>query len=222
MPDWTGYVQQKLGSTGLPRHCEQEIVAELACHLEDIGDCVSKADAQVHDWRAFARDIRKAKEDYMHGRVRTFWVPGLAVDLLATFLLRGIQVAGVHPTVFLTQPIAMVIYPYWLLMLPLVGALGAYWSQHAGGRPVTRMLVATFPCVVLGTAMIFFSIASMVAALFVPQAVSGVKFLAIATAETLFVWVVMPGVALGLGALPFLTGERRPEPAHSDAAAAAR
>ncbi len=223
MPDWKSYVRQRLGRTGLPRDCEQEIVRELASHLEDMEVSERRVEQQVPDWAALARDIRDAKEDYMQGRVRTFWVPGLAVDLLATFLMQGVQLAGVRPTVILTQPIPMVIYFPWLLMLPLLGALGAYWSRTVGGSPRMRWLVATFPCVVLAVLGSVSLIVNLVVALFVPEARTGFKFLTLAASEMAAVHVIAPAIALSIGALPFLRGDRgKRAAAPSDAAIAAQ
>ncbi len=219
MRDWTSYVERKLGSTGLPRRCEQEIVAELASHFEDMGNSAADAENQVSDWGTLARNIRKAKEDYMSARVRNFWVPGLVVDLVAVFLLRGLQIAGVRPIVLLTHPIPLVIYLPWLLLLPLVGGMGAYWSRQAGGSMRTRVLVATFPCVVLGAAMIAGAIGSMIAAL-IGRDPGYVRFLAMAASQTLLVWAILPAIALGLGALPFVRSRQATETPRSDAATA--
>ncbi len=219
MPDWIGYVQRKLGSTGLPRDCEQEVIAELAGHLEDANGSAPPGEP-VADWAALARDIRDAKENYMNTRMRAFWIPGLVVGVISSIALRLVQAAGVRPIVGFTHNLEVVIYIPWLIMLPLVGALGAYWSRQAGGHTQMRLLAAIFPCIALGVPAGVMMLGTVGAAFFYPGTVDRLSFLAMAFPLFVGVWMVTPGVALALGALPFLKGDRRPEPARSGAATA--
>ncbi len=220
--DWIAYVRQKLGSTGLAPECEQEIVAELAGHLEDRYAATGDAENAECDWAALARKIRSLKGDYMHARLRNFWIPGLITGVISTIALRLVQAAGYRPIVGFTQHhhIEIVIYIPWLLMLPLAGAVGAYWSRQAGGDTRTRLLVAIFPCLALAAPVGVMMLGTTGAAFFYPGTVERLDFLALAFPVFLGVWIVAPGLALALGALPFLSSRQRTEPLRSDAATA--
>ncbi len=220
MPDWIGYVRQKLGSTGLPRDCEQEIVAELAAHLEDVGDSAAAQD-QVSDWAALARDIRDAKENFMRDRLQNFWIPGLLTGVLAPCLLTLMQKLGMRPIVMFTHDnIVIVVYLPWLITLPFVGALGAYWSRQAGGNARNRLLAAIFPCLALAVPAVVMMLGTTGAAFFYPDLAERLSFLAIAFPIFVGVWMVAPGAALAFGAMPFLKGGRVTENARSDPATA--
>lgn len=91
-------------------------------------------------------------------------------------------------------PVVMILeFPY-LLGLVLVGAAGAFWSSHAGGRVRDRVVAALAPALWQAVA---------VAAMEAKEAmVAGPPWNRVASA---FVdRAILPGVALILGALPFL------------------
>jgi hypothetical protein len=95
-----------------------------------------------------------------------------------------------------------VFYWQWFVCLPLVGAIGAYWSRNAGGKLLERALAASspavawmcFPGLFLPFVLVFQWIVYHSAPL-VPAALF------------LLGWVVLPEAALLLGALPFLRGD---------------
>lgn len=72
MSDWRAYVRQRLPPLGCPAEREAEIVEELAQQLQDLHDAARRAgaspaaaaarvDAEIHDWHALARDLRRAE-----------------------------------------------------------------------------------------------------------------------------------------------------------------
>ncbi len=72
MPDWRGYVRQRLPRLACSPEREAEVVEEIALQLHDIyttalcyGASASEAEAAVHDeirdWRALARDLQLAE-----------------------------------------------------------------------------------------------------------------------------------------------------------------
>src|ERR1700685_2760409 len=90
MPDWNGLVRERMESLGLSPAEKEDIVSELANHLEDCceelraqGHCKSEAIErsleQVADWPSLSRKIRRAKRkaEMMNNRTKTFWIPGL-------------------------------------------------------------------------------------------------------------------------------------------------
>ncbi len=217
--DWIRYVQQNLGPIGLPTECEQEIVTELATHFEDMGTPAA-ADDPVADWTALRRDIRRAKELSMRDRLQNFWLPGLATGVLAAYLLTFMQKLGMRPIVIFTYNTQIVLYLPWLIALPVVGAMGAYWSRQKGGNPSVRLLTAIFPSLALAVPSCVMMLGTVGAAFFYPGTVERLSFLAAAFPLFVGVWMVAPGAALALGALPFLKVRPQPEGARSDAATA--
>jgi hypothetical protein len=105
MPNWPKIVRQSLlcgkpESRGLPPTHRDDVIRELAAHLEE---CYEQARSeglaneaalqhtlhQVEDWHVLAEEIRRAKpqEDYMNHRTKTVWLPGIATSFLAGLLL---------------------------------------------------------------------------------------------------------------------------------------
>jgi hypothetical protein len=91
------------------------------------------------------------------------------------------------------------IYLPWLAILPIIGAIGAYLSRLANGNLKTRLAAASFPALVL---FALFCPGIAVTAVFAHHL--NWHVLPVAFAGMVFSWVVLPGVALTLGALPFL------------------
>lgn len=200
MPDWVAFVHSRLAATGLPAAREQEIIEELAGHLEDT-EREGYTCAVVQDWPAFARAIRLAEEESMRSRLRALWIPGLISGLLATVALRVVQHTGYRPQVTPSDLQPMVFYYPWFLVLPLVGAIAAFLSRRAQGGVRTRLLAAVFPS---------FGVLAMVC-LLGPLAALGtlykgesLAYLGLLLAQFVAVWVLLPAAGLALGALPFL------------------
>jgi hypothetical protein len=225
MPDWREIVRPRLTPLGLDAKREEEVISELAGHLEDLyedlvrqgkseSEAAEFALSAAADWDETRREIQVATNEevimnYRLGpaekrRLKTFWLPGACTGALSGILLRLLQMPSAPlPHVFWPTPgMPFVFYWHWLLCLPLVGAIGAYWSRHAGGKLRERALAASspalawlcFPGVFLPFVLVFQWIVHH-SAPFVPAALF------------LLGWVVLPEAALLLGALPFLRGD---------------
>ena len=169
MPDWKALVHERMESLGLSPAQEEEIVSELASHLEDCyeefrtqGVCQSEAIEhsleQAADWPGLSRKIRRAKrkEERMNHRTRTLWLPALiSLATAMVFLMTSTQLA-LEPRVIAGQFITLhtsttstnypfAVYLPWLILLPFCGAAGAYLSRRAGGQPLARLLAGLFP-----------------------------------------------------------------------------
>jgi hypothetical protein len=202
---------------------EEEIIAELAGHLEDLykdlvrqgkppSEAAQLALSAAADWDEVRREIQLAanEEAIMNYRVKTLWLPGACTSALSMLVLRLFQIPPAPaPHVFWPRhDIPLVIYWQWLLCLPLIGAIGAYWSQRAGGKLLERALAASFPALTWmgfpGLLLPFVLVFHWIVyhdSLLVPSALF------------LLGWVVLPGASLLLGALPFFRGhaaESRP------------
>lgn len=104
MPDWKQLVRERLSQLNLPPGPKEDVVAELAAHLEDTavsdhetGESENRALAQIH-WHKLGRAIErtKSKEDPMNHPTKTILLPAIAilfaVGLVLVFLDRAAMV----------------------------------------------------------------------------------------------------------------------------------
>jgi hypothetical protein len=203
MPDWRRFVRERLGTLGLSPDREEEIRAELADHLADQSQHADRPAEEI-DWRSLACEIRRAEEDPMSHTAKTLWVPGVSVLLLASIML--IVVTRVVPATLWLSPSGpwMMLGP-WLLSYFVFGALGAYWSRRAGGDPRARLLSGVFPLTL--------HLAIFVLPMIVAATVDSPRFPEHSQLgwllRTSLGWIVIPGVALAVGAMPFLRNSAR-------------
>jgi len=87
MPDWKKLVQARLATLNLPPSAKEDVVAELAAHLEDsaaadraTNESVSPALAHIR-WCQLANAIEHSKreEGTMSHRTKTLWLPATAI-----------------------------------------------------------------------------------------------------------------------------------------------
>lgn len=220
MPDWQRLVRERLSGCGLPAAQQNEVFVELAAHLEDRfelerasgldePEAFRHALNEVDNWRALARKIHRARrqEVVMNHRTRSLWVPGLVCTLAAMGSRMLLVMAGIGPRVLYAGSKAasagLEIYLPWLVMLPAIGALAAYLSQRADGRRPARIVAALFPCLVfVGLFILGLTVTILSRHPTPPRQL----FFAFAVAE--LNWIVIPGAALFLGALPFIRSVR--------------
>ncbi len=216
MPDWVSFVAARMGHTGLPPVREQEIVEELAAHLEDTEE-EGTACEQVRDWPELARRIRVAEEDSMKTRLWTLWIPGLISGVLAALALTVIQKTSFRPVVTSSELQPMVFYYPWFFVLPPVGAIAAYLCRRAGGSVRLRLVVAAFPCLGLLAPLILSGIFAIGATLFTGESTTRLVLMIL---QFITVWGILPAAALLVGAVPFLGGPKAvaaepPDAAHA-------
>lgn len=233
MPDWEALVSRRLGALKGDEGLRAEVVQELAGHLEDFylekcarslseSAAMEQALAQVADWRKLTQKIRMAKreEGSMNYRTKSYWLPGLVTFAASMVWLMILQLTmpirhSWYPADHLVRhvglaPLAMsdtgtqiyflaAPYLFWLLAQPVLGALGAYLSRRGGGEKRARLVASIFPSLMFLCAWSFV----FVIAVFVERnpfvLAHPVNFALIAVPVA-----VVPGVALVLGALPFL------------------
>jgi hypothetical protein len=174
MPDWQKVVREHLAGLNLGHEEENEVIAELAGHLEETyetfcgkgmseQEAMRHALAQVADWKGLHRKIYSArhKEEIMEPRARQFWVPGLlgfslflAFSTIAESTSFGWYLGGKlwlvsHPLVLSLgrgTPILR-FHIESLVLLFFVGATAAGLSRWAGGTLRTSLLSSVFPSV---------------------------------------------------------------------------
>jgi hypothetical protein len=236
MRDWQALVSQRLGALEGEEALRDEIVRELAGHLEDFylekctngfsqAAAMELALAQVADWRGLTRKIRSAKreEESMNDRTKGYWLPGLVAFTASMVWLMILQLA-----IPIRHP--------WYLTDHFVGA-------HAGSAPSLvsntglQIYFSAAPYLFWLLAQPAFGAlgaylsgrgggdlrARMVAGIFPSLmflcALSFVFVIAVFVERNPFVlghplyfavillpWVVFPAAALVLGVLPFLRG----------------
>jgi hypothetical protein len=215
MPDWQELVRQRLSGLALDAEEKDEVHAEVAAHLEEWYEAllkegvperaaVHRALSQVTSWQDLRRRIQTArtKENIMSNRVKQFWLPSLLTLLLSMGLLALIQIFGPNPWMVgrhsgwsLVAPVAVVYIP-WLASLPLIGAMGAYLSNRAGGSQRAVFSSIVFPVLPY---LVFFLVALPVMAVFNEHLAHNIMFGALFVG--LFAWVLAPGAALLAGGL---------------------
>lgn len=219
MPDWMEIVRRRVGALRLSPESRADVITELASHMEDeydgaLSDGMTPAQAEAHvssrvpDWRRLRRRLERSKEDSMTDRAKQVLIPGMitlglsAAAQMAIFAAReAFCRAGIPtPAVYWGHGSNGLVISYpWLVTLPFFGALAAYWSRLTGGNIRSRLLAAAFPALAMGAFLFLMILLSPLVDRHVPLSVK-LFLMGIFTVG----WVIIPGAALVLGALPFL------------------
>jgi hypothetical protein len=241
MPDNRGLLKNCLGELGLAPCREKEILCELADHLEDHAAAleargITNAEAfqealnGVVDWPEFRAEIYRAETEeatmnyQATYRTKVLWLPALGALTLSSILLALFQFFGLVPRFYWLSRTGLSMHPLftfylpWLIALPAIGAVAAFWSQRAGGETTHRLLAALAPPIgLLGFFLIspFITLLIyMLLPLFGHRAAHGafgstdIATLTTGVLVLLVSWVLLPAAGLLLGAAPFL---RRPK-----------
>jgi hypothetical protein len=218
MPDHRGLLKNYLGGLGLAPQREEEIFRELGDHVEDHAATLEahgvpqdaaarEALDSVSDWLEFRKQILAAEnaEEIMNYRTKVLWLPAFCTFLLNALLLALLQIAGLRPHIFwLNGGLFIPFYVPWLVTLPIIGAVGAFWSKRAGGRASHRLLVSLAPLIIwLGIMLVMLPLAMVIDR----QVPFSFKLEGLMT--YIVAWMFVPSFALFLGAVPFL---RKPQP----------
>jgi hypothetical protein len=206
MHDWHAYARHHLGSICLSPANEEQVALELAGHLEEFyavlrakgmsdEEAFSETCARAGNWEELRSGIVGAmNEETMHDRIKQIWIPA-AVTFFASYIVLAlfewvrIRFLISYPG----EPRGVAFYLPWLLLLPLIGASGAYLSRRAQGDGWRVYLAASFPVLVLGA--LFLTIFLVVFAMN-PQ---GLHTKATALVTVMVGWVLLPGIALCTG-----------------------
>jgi hypothetical protein len=202
--DWPAIVGARLAVLGLDAAREEEIRAELAGHLEDEyaaalqrgrseQEAVACALARVPDWVDLARTIHRAdkKDGPMSPDTKTLWLPGMAALCCAGAAI--LMTTRLPPSLWANPRASLPMAALSIGWYVAVGALGSSWSRRAGGNTRARFAAGLFPLVL--------HLAIIVPAIIVSILNEGrTNF----QRGELFASVLVPGVALAIGTLPFL------------------
>jgi hypothetical protein len=177
MPDWEKLVSARLAPLALDERERQEVITELAGHLEEIyeafrrkgashDDAIRRALLQVDNWNKLQREIyvARTKENAMNGRTSRLWVPSFVTLAASVFTLVAFGFLGLQPGPLGSRPHheewsshliggitsgSHVVneYTVWLMVLPFIGALGACLFMRAGGTLREIVISGVFPAV---------------------------------------------------------------------------
>lgn len=213
MPDWTELVRQRLASLPLSLESMEEIVTELAAHLEDdyrheLTCGLSHPEAVQHvlsdvQWNKLARGIRRAslKEKSMNNRTKILWLPAMVNLTTAVVLLAILEIFGAHP---LMVPVGKLSVPFhipWLLTLPLPAAMASFMARRAQAPTVAHLLAGLAPSLVWLAAFVAMALEFEIDRWQFPSGfpLEPKYFILSAVA-----WALLPALPLLLGTLPFL------------------
>lgn len=217
MKDDQPLIKARLGKLGLGTCREEEILRELSEHLADhaatleargVAPAAAAQEAldTVSNWSEFRNEILSAEteEANMNYRTKVLWLPALGAFTLSSILLAILIFAGLYPHIYwLKDGLFIPFYIPWLLALPMIGAITAFWSKREGGGVLDRLLVSQAPSLIwLATLLIFLALS-----LFIDRHVRLILKLQGMLTYTV-AWVLLPSLGLFLGAVPFL---RKPQ-----------
>ena len=235
MPDWEKLVSDQLAQLALEERERQEVIAELAGHLEEIyegsrgkgashDEAIRRALQQVDDWKKLRQEIyvARTKENPMNARTSRLWVPSFVTLAASVITLVAFGRLGLQPGPLGSRPHheewsshliggitggphAVNEYTVWLMALPLIGALGARLSRRAGGTLREIIISGAFPALAWSTILLI--ILSFAASL-------GHGLLEAVTAPMgpaglVTVLVMIPGACLLLGVLVYYGAAKR-------------
>jgi hypothetical protein len=209
MPEWEALVRERIGCKA-----EAEVVSELASHLEEVYDAAmargmngtasqERALQEVPDWHVLALEISRVKGgNCMKRRIRCFWLPALFTLIGAGVCFEACQFFRLRPHLYVLRDYGLrgavwqaelVLNWWWLATLSILGAAGAYLSSRGGGTFWDRLAASLSPSLFVITVMC------------VILAIGGYDLLQhFGVGLGMVEWVVIPGAASLLGALPFL------------------
>ncbi|HEV2314167.1 MAG TPA: hypothetical protein VGR94_02595, partial [Candidatus Acidoferrales bacterium] len=139
--------------------------------------------------------------------IKRFWFPSVAILFASVAILAAIQAAGLRPHFMMKGELPLVIYLPWLVVLPFLGAGGAYWARCQRGGQTVAAAIELFPALKLFGSFVVVFVVSLLVALPICVALGALtpdaEFF-IVLAGAILSWVVIPGASLLLGVLPFL------------------
>jgi len=210
MREWKELVREQLKMRGSTQSIEEDVIAEVAAHLEDAYDHERREGHQESDarkraleqvqWHKLARRIRAAKreEGGMKDRKKTLWLPTFANLLLLTLGIQALLMLGIHPQIAVGQHVWFSFPIPWLLALTFCAAAGALLAKRGGASPGERMIAGLAP------SLVWLGEFGVMAAAFGFYRQDFAPFPLKDSGLTAVWWVVLPVLALFAGTLPFL------------------
>jgi len=156
----------------------------------------------------------RLEEGVMNQRTKSVWVPGFVSLTTAVLFMFGEEIVLMHDSSFyftdlslrpshLISGLPFWFYCGWLCALVLCGSLGAFLSRRNGGTRAARVVAGAFPALVM---FLLCGLGIPVSALLEHNAY--VFYHPAGLALAILIWAGAPGLALLLGASPFLKESR--------------
>lgn len=178
MPDWRKLVGERMSVLNLPLDAKEEVISELADHLEDayqneIARGLGESEASQHvlseiQWNKLAREIRRAarKEESMNKRTRVLWLPAIVNLTVAAVLLIIVVELGADARMTRSSYSAVVQLSlhhrdhvgFLVLIYKLLGMVHLSWlltlplSAAAGCLMARRARASAGACLIVGLA----------------------------------------------------------------------
>ena len=214
MSDWKKVVLQHMTQLNLPARTREEVIAELAAHLED-SECEACPDQTAASesidavpWQKLARAISRAKreEGIMNQRTRELWLPAMA-NLTVYTIMMYVGAFCFNETIWTPRISSgshspLPIFHPWLFMLPLCGAVGAVLAKRSEATRGTRVIVGLAP------SLVWLAVFSIMGLAFVSAPSYFKSFPLGQVGLAAFGWIVVPGLLLLVGTVPFLRTRR--------------
>lgn len=213
MPDFAAIVRERLALTRVDPQHEADIRAELSAHLEDAytdarahgrseDEAVRLALEQVADWPALTRGLDAAVTDggMMSHHTRSLWLPGLTMLGCSASVL--LAIGWLMPGAWWANRSAgtdAMAATAGILLYVLFGAIGAAWSRRVGGTWRERLGAGLLP-LALHVAVVVTAILVGIFREFAQHPTHALN----PQLRVLVVFVIVPGLALSMGAAPFL------------------
>jgi len=145
----------------------------------------------------------------MNDRTRHLWLPGLASFAAAVMCEVALARWSYQPRMLFHSHVTQLMYGLWLIAQLACGALGAFLSRRAGGAQPARLAAALFTSAIILIAMLGVVGTSLFARAtgIWRQDFGSIDLLMIARAVGIV--VVIPSMAMLIGALPFLSNRSR-------------
>jgi len=146
----------------------------------------------------------------MTNRVKQLWLPGFLTFVVSTVVFELFEILGPKPWI-VTRGADMPLLVFqgpWLLLLPLIGAMGAFLSWRAGGSQRAMLSSIVFPVLPFLASILAWFPFSVVFYYSI-----GHNSAPMAGLMALISFVFVPGVALLAGGLParFYLARRLPQ-----------
>ena len=207
MRDWQRYVRANLCSLRVNSTEFEEVAQELAAHLEETyerlrlsglpeGQADLQTRAQAGNWKELNTQLNSAKQEgTMNARVKRIWIPSLLTLLTCWTILALLIWAGAQPLIWnRAEPRSAILYLPWLLLLPLIGAMGGYLSRREDGAGYQVYVAGTFPALAIAAILaVTFPFAFFVDPRIAPD------FKLDSLLAMVLSWVILPGIALCAG-----------------------
>jgi hypothetical protein len=217
MRDWNAIVTERLGHLHLRKSVTNEVVEEIADHLEQTYEALRsnglddelaalRALETCTDWEQLRYAVDNSRRDAMNERTQKVVLPG-AVAIAISMLPDAVaSLTSYRPTIHWLNAYGFFVLPSltWMLTYVTAGAVGGYMSKRAGGTRMQQALAALFPAIIMTALFGGIFVADAIARVVVNHQQPPLTIMGSAAAGYLITSVLMPSIFYLIGASWFL------------------